>query len=177
MLKSRWSQEANFKWMRREYGLDTLAEHATEEVAAETRVVNPGAREIRRGLERLRALPAARRGLQEGQRLIAYRAETALAAVLAPHLGKPAEGARPDQGAAAVRRQPAARPRRPGTLTVQLQHTACRAHDEALAALLEELNRTPDRLSRHGACDSSTRCCPLLPPKALPSLPRTDTQM
>ena len=54
LLKSRWSQEANFKWMRREYGLDTLAEHATEEVAAETRVVNPGAREIRRGLERLR---------------------------------------------------------------------------------------------------------------------------
>ena len=156
LLKSRWSQEANCKWMHREYGLDTLAEHATEEVAAETRVVNPGAREIRRGLQRLReksgrlrrqeaqlgsrhtaqarkrrqavraeiqavereiaglerarrcaplhvlagelppelrlrALPAARRGLQEGLRLIAYRAETALAAVLAPHLGKPAE--------------------------------------------------------------------------------------
>ena len=90
---------------------------------------------------RLRALPAARRGLQEGLRLIAYRAETALAAVLAPHLGKPAEVRALTrallQSDASLRPDPAA-----GTLTVQLQHTACRAHDEALAALLEELNRT-----------------------------------
>ena len=108
--------------------LDWTAEHATEEVAAETRVVNPGAREIRRGL-------------QEGLRLIAYRAETALAAVLAPHLGKLAEVRALTrallQSDASLRPDPAA-----GTLTVQLQHTACRAHDEALAALLEELNRT-----------------------------------
>ena len=85
--------------------------------------------------------PAARRGLQEGLRLIAYRAETALAAVLAPHLGKPAEVCALTrtllQSDASLRPDAAA-----GTLTVQLQHTACRAHDEALAALLEELNRT-----------------------------------
>ena len=55
LLRSRWSQEANFKWMRQEYGLDTLAEHATEEVAGGTRVVNPGSREIGKGLKRLKA--------------------------------------------------------------------------------------------------------------------------
>ena len=156
LLRSRWSQEANFKWMRQEYGLDTLAEHATEEVAGGTRVVNPGSREIGKGLKRLkarsgrlrrrqaqlgrkstpkaraerqrvkaeiqavekdiaglerarsstpshvlagklpeelrlRALPGARRGLLDGLRMIACRAETAMASVLAPHLGKPAE--------------------------------------------------------------------------------------
>ena len=61
--------------------------------------------------------------------------------MLAPHLGKPAEVRALIrallQSDASLRPDPAA-----GTLTVQLQHTACRAHDEALAALLEELNRT-----------------------------------
>ena len=55
LLRSRWSQEASFKWMRQEYALDTLAEHATEEVAGGTRVVNPGSREIGKGLDRLKA--------------------------------------------------------------------------------------------------------------------------
>ena len=100
LLRSRWSQEANFKWMRQEYGLDTLAEHATEEVAGGTRVVNPGSREIGKGLKRLKARGAAPQkpragadpgGLLDGLRMIACRAETAMASVLAPHLGKPAE--------------------------------------------------------------------------------------
>ena len=55
LLRSHWSQEASFKWMRQEYALDTLAEHATEEVAGGTRVVNPGSREIGKGLDRLKA--------------------------------------------------------------------------------------------------------------------------
>ena len=206
LLRSRWSQEASFKWMRQEYALDTLAEHASEEVAGGTRVVNPGSREIGKGLDRLkarsgrlrrrqgqlgrkstpkaraerqrvkaeiqavekdiaglerarssapshvlagelpeelrlRALPGARRGLLDGLRMIACRAETAMASVLAPHLGKPAEVRAlvraPLQSDASLRPDPAA-----GTLTVQLLHTACRAHDEAVAALLEQLNRT-----------------------------------
>ena len=206
LLRSRWSQEANFKWMRQEYGLDTLAEHATEEVAGGTRVVNPGSREIGKGLDRLkarsgrlrrrqaqlgrnstpkaraerqrvkaeiqavekdiaglerarsstpshvlagelpeelrlRALPGARRGLLDGLRMIACRAETAMASVLAPHLGKPAEvralARALLQSDASLRPDPAA-----GTLTVQLLHTACRAHDEAVAPLIEQLNRT-----------------------------------
>ena len=206
LLRSRWSQEANFKWMRQEYGLDTLAEHATEEVAGGTRVVNPGSREIGKGLKRLkarsgrlrrrqaqlgrkstpkaraerqrvkaeiqavekdiaglerarsstpshvlagelpeelrlRALPGARRGLLDGLRMIACRAETAMASVLAPHLGKPAEvralARALLQSDASLRPDPAA-----GTLTVQLLHTACRAHDEAVAPLIEQLNRT-----------------------------------
>ena len=206
LLRSRWSQEANFKWMRQEYGLDTLAEHATEEVAGGTRVVNPGSREIGKGLDRLkarsgrlrrrqaqlgrkstpkaraerqrvkaeiqavekdiaglerarsstpshvlagelpeelrlRALPAPRRGLLDGLRMIACRAETAMASVLAPHLGKPAEvralARALLQSDASLRPGPAA-----GTLTVQLLHTACRAHDEAVAPLIEQLNRT-----------------------------------
>ena len=206
LLRSRWSQEASFKWMRQEYALDTLAEHASEEVAGGTGVVNPGSREIGKGLDRLkarsgrlrrrqaqlgrkstpkaraerqrvkaeiqavekdiaalerarssapshvlagelpeelrlRALPGARRGLLDGLRMIACRAETAMASVLAPHLGKPAEVRALVrallQSDASLRPDPAA-----GTLTVQLLHTACRAHDEAVAALLEQLNRT-----------------------------------
>ena len=206
LLRSRWSQEANFKWMRQEYGLDTLAQHATEEVAGGTRVVNPGSREIGKGLDRLkarsgrlrrrqaqpgrkstpkaraerqrvkaeiqavekdiaglerarsstpshvlagelpeelrlRALPGARRGLLDGLRMIACRAEIAMASVLAPHLGKPAEvralARALLQSDASLRPGPAA-----GTLTVQQLHTACRAHDEAVAPLIEQLNRT-----------------------------------
>ena len=90
---------------------------------------------------RLRALPGARRGLLDGLRMIACRAETAMASVLAPHLGKPAEVRAlvraPLQSDASLRPDPAA-----GPLTVQLLHTACRAHDEAVAALLKQLNRT-----------------------------------
>ena len=90
---------------------------------------------------RLRALPGARRGLLDGLRMIACRAETAMASVLAPHLGKPAEvralARALLQSDASLRPDPAA-----GTLTVQLLHTACRAHDEAVAPLIEQLNRT-----------------------------------
>ena len=128
--------------------------------AAEGQGGDPGGREGHRGLERarsstpshvlagelpeelrLRALPGARRGLLDGLRMIACRAETAMASVLAPHLGKPAEvralARALLQSDASLRPDPAA-----GTLTVQLLHTACRAHDEAVAPLIEQLNRT-----------------------------------
>ena len=194
LLRSRWSQEASFKWMRREYGLDTLAEHATEEVAGGTRVVNPGSREIGKGLERLKARSGRLRRRQaqlgrkstpkaraERQRVKAgiQAVEQALACA-----GRRAAGRTPPAGAARRQARPAGRPAhdrlprrdrdgmraraasrqarggaRPGaralqsdaslrpdpaagTLTVQLLHTACRAHDEAVAALIEQLNRT-----------------------------------
>ncbi len=41
LLRSRWTQENFFKYMRSEFGLDTLAEHALAEVAPDTRVTNP----------------------------------------------------------------------------------------------------------------------------------------
>lgn len=73
--------------------------------------------------------------------MIACRAETAMAGVLAPCPGKPAEVCALArtllESDASLRPGPAA-----GTLTVLQQHTACRAHDEAVSALIEQLNRT-----------------------------------
>ena len=41
LLRSRWTQENFFKYLREEFGLDTLAEHALEDVSEDEMVVNP----------------------------------------------------------------------------------------------------------------------------------------
>ena len=91
--------------------------------------------------ERLQALPAPLRNLLDTLRLIAYRAETAMAGAVAPELSRP-ETVRPLLKAlfrsdASLLPDPAA-----GTLTVRLLHQASRGLDAALAALLKELNET-----------------------------------
>ena len=202
LLRSRWTQENFFKYMRAEFGLDTLAEHALVEVDADERVVNPLWRWLERALrrlrgkaghlhrklaaergarsekalqlqaevaaierritglelarsdvqehvragdlspeERLQALPAPLRNLLDTLRMIAYRAETAMAGAVAPELSRP-ETVRPLLKAlfrsdASLLPDPAA-----GTLTVRLLHQASRGQDAALAALLKELNET-----------------------------------
>ena len=201
LLRSRWTQENFFKYMREEFGLDTLADRTLEDVDADERVVNPlwrllnnavkrrrvqvgdlhrrlagaprGSQEARdlkaevetaqrrlEGLEtarrevghylragdlpedeRLKALAEPLRDLLDAVRMIAYRAETRLAAALAPGLSRP-ETARTLVKAlfrsdASILPDPAA-----GTLTVRLLHQASRGHDDALAPLLEELNQT-----------------------------------
>ena len=202
LLRSRWSQENFFKYMREEFGLDTLPGHALEEVDEDAWVVNPAWRAIEKALkkernavghlrrkraleaaadsdaareldariqaseqaveglvrvrkrtaqhvrageltaeQRLQALPEPLRALTDTLRMIAYRAETAMAAAVAPEPGNP-DTARSllkalFQTDASLLPDPAA-----GTLTVRLLHQATRARDAALAPLFDELNRT-----------------------------------
>ncbi|MCY4536026.1 MAG: hypothetical protein OXB91_11735, partial [Bryobacterales bacterium] len=202
LLRSRWTQENFFKYMREEFSLDHLPEHALVEVEADAWVVNPAWRLIDKELkkarnkvghlrrkralqtdaqstaaleldeqiaaceqqveglelarkvadkhmragelsdpEKLQALPAPLRELTQTLRMLAYRAETCMAAALAPQLDNP-ETARSllkalFRSPASLLPDPAA-----GTLTVRLLHQASRAHDAALAPLLAELNAT-----------------------------------
>ena len=202
LLRSRWTQENYFKYMRAEFGLDSLPEHALVDMEDDAWVVNPAWRAIDKALkkarnkvghlrrkralepsattdrarqldeqieacdelvkgfelarqatdehmlagelsepEKLQALPAALRQLMQTLRMLAYRAETCMAAALAPELDNP-ETARSllkalFQSDASLLPDPAA-----GTLTVRLLHQASRAQDAALAPLLAELNRT-----------------------------------
>ena len=202
VLRSRWTQENYFKYMRAEFGLDSLSEHALVEVEDDTWVVNPAWRLLDKELkkarnqvghlrrkralesdaksaaaqqldeqisacetkveglvlarqaadqhmlagdlspeEKLQALPTPLRQLMHTLRMLAYRAETDMAAALAPRLDNP-ETARSllkalFQSDASLLPDPAA-----GTLTVRLLHQASRAQDAALAPLLAALNRT-----------------------------------
>ena len=201
LLRARWTQENFFKYMREEFGLDSLADHTLAEVDPDEQVVNPGWRFLNNAVERLRrraadlrlelvgtprgskqahqlqtdirtadrhleglrtarresgrkmragdlsaedrlqALTTPMRDLFDALRMIVCRAETRLAAALAPGLSRP-ETARTLVkamlcGDASIVPDPSA-----GTLTVRLLHQARRGHDLALAPLLEELNRT-----------------------------------
>ena len=234
-----------FKYLRAEFGLDTLPEHVLVDVDDEAWVVNPawcqidkalknerntvgnlrrkraletdptgaGARELDariqacdrtiEGLvkarqtaehhvqagqlsqaERLQALPAPLRLLMDTLRMIAYRAETAMATAVAPGLDNP-DTARsllkslfrgdaslhPDQQA--------------GTLTVRLLHQPTGAQDLALAPLLDELNRTRTvfpgtslrlvykTLADDESCPTPSPPRPDHPPAAIPSMQKT----
>ncbi len=54
LLRSRWTQENFFKYLRAEFGLDTLPEHALVEVEADAWVVNPAWRTIDKALKQAR---------------------------------------------------------------------------------------------------------------------------
>lgn len=202
LLRSRWTQENYFKYMRAEFGLDSLPEHALVAMEDDAWVVNPAWRVINKALkqernkvghlrrklalqpnaktdkacalqaeiaaseklvegfevarkvtaehmragdlseaEQLQALPTPLRQLMHTLRMLAYRAETCMAATLAPELDNP-ETARSllkalFQSDASLLPDPQA-----GTLTVRLLHQASRAQDAALAPLLAELNQT-----------------------------------
>jgi len=202
LLRSRWTQENFFKYMRSEFGLDSLPEHGLVEVDADAWVVNPAWRAIEKALkkarnevghlrrkralepnaktpkaraleeqieacdkrvegfvlarkvtdqhmragelsepEKLQALPEPLRQLMQTLRMLAYRAETCMAAALAPQLDNPATARSLlkalFQSDASLLPDPQA-----GTLTVRLPHQASRAQDAALVPLLDELNRT-----------------------------------
>ena len=51
LLRSRWSQENNFKWLCQEFGLDSLPQHATEAVEPATVIANPAMRLIDKALK------------------------------------------------------------------------------------------------------------------------------
>ena len=154
LMRSRWAQENVFKYLKEEFGLDSLPQRGLLPVEPHTRVVNPAWRLIRKALDKLRnkvgnlrrklarekarpsaghadkvralhseinatdrwieglehaarhadehvpagelspeerlmALPEPLRNLLDSLRMIAYRAETAMAVAVAPELGKP----------------------------------------------------------------------------------------
>ena len=60
-LLSRWTQENYFKYMRSEFDLDGLPEHALVEVSGEAEVVNPERRELEKQVRRRRARMAQMR--------------------------------------------------------------------------------------------------------------------
>ena len=69
LLRSRWTQENFFKYMRQEFGLDTLADRTLEDVDADERVVNPAWRFLNNALARRRAqLGTLHRRLAEAPR-------------------------------------------------------------------------------------------------------------
>ena len=201
LLRSRWTQENFFKYMREEFGLDTLAEHALEDVSEDEVVVNPlwryldnavtkysrkcgelhrrraqakrgspaaaklqaqletaerrleGLQIARRQLprqvrvgelpanERPQALAEPLRVLLDAVRMLAYRAETRMAAALAPGLSRP-ETARTLIKALLCSDASLVPDAAAGTLTVRLLHQASRGQDRALLPLLQELNQT-----------------------------------
>ena len=112
-------------------GLEHAARHADEHVPAGE--LSPE--------ERLMALPEPLRNLLDSLRMIAYRAETAMAVAVAPELGKP-ENARALLQALFRSDANLVPDIRAGTLTVQLLHLASRSQDAALGPLLRELNQT-----------------------------------
>ena len=79
-LLSRWTQENYFKYMRSEFNLDGLPEHALVAVSAEAEVVNPERRELEKQVRRQRARMAqirnrlARQQDSHGQRAGELRA-------------------------------------------------------------------------------------------------------
>ena len=54
LLRSRWAQENVFKTLRQEFGLDSLPQHAAQEVEPATLVVNPAMRVIEKALKKNR---------------------------------------------------------------------------------------------------------------------------
>ena len=54
LLRARWTQENFFKYMREEFGLDTLADHTLEEADSDEQVVNPDWRFLNNAVGRLR---------------------------------------------------------------------------------------------------------------------------
>ena len=54
LLRSRWTQENFFKYLRAEFGLDTLPEHALVEMDEDAWVVNPAWRAIEKALKKER---------------------------------------------------------------------------------------------------------------------------
>ena len=54
LLRARWTQENFFQYLRAEFGLDTLPEHALVEVEADAWVVNPACRTIGKALKQAR---------------------------------------------------------------------------------------------------------------------------
>ena len=54
LLRSRWAQENVFKTLRQEFGLDSLPQHAVQEVQPATLVVNPAMRVIEKALKKNR---------------------------------------------------------------------------------------------------------------------------
>ena len=54
LLRSRWAQENAFKTLRQEFGLDSLPQHAVQEVEPATLVVNPAMHVIEKALKKNR---------------------------------------------------------------------------------------------------------------------------
>ena len=77
LLRARWTQENFFKYMRAEFGLDTLADRTLAEVDSDEQVVNPDWRFLNNAVERLRRraadlrlqLPGAPGGSKQAQQL------------------------------------------------------------------------------------------------------------
>ena len=94
--------------------------------------------------ERPQALAEPLRVLLDAVRMLAYRAETRMAAALAPGLSRP-ETARSLIKALLCSDASLVPDATAGTLTVRLLHQASRGQDRALLPLLQELNQTRTR--------------------------------
>jgi hypothetical protein len=78
--------------------------------------------------------------LTDAVKMVAYRAETALVALVLPHLKKEEE-ARALIRELLVSSADIAPDEAAKTLTIRIHRMACPAHDKAVAALLDELTR------------------------------------
>jgi hypothetical protein len=128
------------------FGLESLVTYQLEPVSETTRVVNPAARTLGAQIKS-KAAQLSRRQAEYGAgeldtiKMVAYRAETALAMSLRQHL------ARTDDARALLREIFVAAAalcpdETAGTLTVNLHHLSNACSDRLAAQLAEELNAT-----------------------------------
>ena len=84
-LLSRWTQENYFKYMRSEFALDGLPEHALVAVSADAEVVNPERRELEQTVRRQRARMAQMRNRLAREKDSASRRAVELREAISAH--------------------------------------------------------------------------------------------
>ena len=169
LLRSRWAQENVFKTLRQEFGLDSLPQHAAQEVEPATLVVNPAMRVIEKALKKNRRQAGKLRREQaqlRGRRGQSARTRRAAAQLLGrpahdrlpcrdaarrdggPAVGQARRRAQLRQGAVPMRRQLAAARggRHPARATAASRHAS---PGRGRCGPVRATQRMPRSLSRH----------------------------
>ena len=169
LLRSRWAQENVFKTLRQEFGLDSLPQHAVQEVEPATLVVNPAMRVIEKALKKNRRQAGKLRREQaqlRGRRGQSARTRRAAAQLLGrpahdrlpcrdaarrdggPAVGQARRRAQLRQGAVPMRRQLAAARggRHPARATAASGHAS---PGRGRCGPVRATQRMPRSLSRH----------------------------
>ena len=184
LLRSRWAQENVFKTLRQEFGLDSLPQHAVQEVEPATLVVNPAMRVIEKALKKNRRQAGKLRREQaqlRGRRGQSARTRRAAAQLLGrpahdrlpcrdagrrdggPAVGQARRRAQLRQGAVPMRRQLAAArggTRRPASCACNCCLWPRKPRTRPLRPCARNSTHTAQSIPAP-TCASSTKSCPL----------------
>jgi hypothetical protein len=133
---ARWSQENFFRYMRKHYNLDGLADYSTEEISDTTKLVNPEYRAIDG-----KVCSHVAKLLIDTIKMIAYRAETAMVSIIRDSMSR-IEDARSLIEAIYTTEVDLIPDEEDGTLKVRLHQLANRSSGKTLQNLCNELNLT-----------------------------------